>query len=67
MSPQRGHLPNMSDQLGDPGSKRLGVLSFCASVFSPMSPFRASFANAQSAVGVGEPLGDGANLKQTVY
>ena len=47
MSSQRGHLPNMSNQLRDPGSKRLGVLSFCASVFPKLSPFCASFAHAQ--------------------
>ena len=60
MSPQRGHQPNMSNQLRDPGSKRLGVLSFCASVFPKLSPFCASFAHAQYR-GRGF-LGDGANL-----
>ncbi len=57
----------IEQSLRNPGSKRLGVLSFCAPVFPQLSPFCASFGYAQSVVGVGELLGMGPILKQTVY
>ena len=62
MSPRYGYLPNMSDQLKDPGSTARGSFIFCPGV-SPAEPIlRLIRLRTISGRGRGA-LGDGANLK----
>ena len=64
MSRLRGDLPNMSNQLREPGPNGLGVPSFCAPLFPPFEPLL-RLIRPRTISGSG--VGGGANLKQTVY